>query len=473
MELNRLWSFIQDPLFDPKAHEGFNHDREQKLLEKYIQDASNPFHAEHGWHKSTVSIHLPNEKTKFHSEEDPDVPVLDIKGVYHRSLTAIIKSTFEDNISTTFHMTPFRQFWKASEEHTVNVFSEAYSSPALLEAYEEINALPREPGDDLEHVVASLMMWSDATHLASFGDASLWPFYLYFGNQSKYTRGKPTASACHHVAYIPTLPDDFQDTYAHHYGEASSDETYTHCKRELVQAIWKLLLDKEFMHAYKYGLVIRCGDGITRRIFPRFFTYSADYPEKILLACIKFLGGCPCPRCLVKKADIPRMGMKSDMNQRERTSRVDDVQRRRKVEHARGHIFKGGAGVGSARVKAILQSESLVPTRNAFSEQLSEFHPSFNFFVMFVVDLLHEFELGVWKAIFTHLMRILYAAGGTAVQELNWRYRGISTFGRGTIQRFHKNASAMKRLAARDFEDLLQVSSIVVWVSIPGSAWAL
>jgi hypothetical protein len=41
---------------------------------------------------------------------------------------------------------------------------------------------------------------------------------------------------------------------------------------------------------------------------------------------------------------------------------------------------------------------------------------------MFVVDLLHEFELGVWKAIFTHLMRILFAAGGTAIQELNWRY---------------------------------------------------
>ena len=31
---------------------------------------------------------------------------------------------------------------------------------------------------------------------------------------------------------------------------------------------------------------------------------------------------------------------------------------------------------------------------------------------MFVVDLLHEFELGVWKAVFTHLMRIFYAAGG-------------------------------------------------------------
>lgn len=87
----------------------------------------------------------------------------------------------------------------------VNVYGEAYSSPAFREAHEEINALPRDPDDDLERVVASLMMWSDATHLASFGDASLWPIYLLFGNQSKYTRGKPTASACHHVAYIPTV----------------------------------------------------------------------------------------------------------------------------------------------------------------------------------------------------------------------------------------------------------------------------
>jgi hypothetical protein len=39
------------------------------------------------------------------------------------------------------------------------------------------------------------------------------------------------------------------------------------------------------------------------------------------------------------------------------------------------------------------------------------------------------------------------------------RYRGVPTFGRGTIRRFHHNASAMKKLAARDFEDLLQVSS--------------
>lgn len=30
---------------------------------------------------------------------------------------------------------------------------------------------------------------------------------------------------------------------------------------------------------------------------------------------------------------------------------------------------------------------------------------------MLVVDLLHEFELGIWKALFVHLIRILYTAG--------------------------------------------------------------
>jgi len=37
--------------------------------------------------------------------------------------------------------------------------------------------------------------------------------------------------------------------------------------------------------------------------------------------------------------------------------------------------------------------------------------PEFNPSDMLVVDLLHEFELGVWKALFTHLIRLLYAAG--------------------------------------------------------------
>jgi len=47
-----------------------------------------------------------------------------------------------------------------------------------------------------------------------------------------------------------------------------------------MHAVWKTILDDEFLHAYTYGIVIKCIDGIERRIYPRLFTYSADYPEK-------------------------------------------------------------------------------------------------------------------------------------------------------------------------------------------------
>jgi hypothetical protein len=40
---------------------------------------------------------------------------------------------------------------------------------------------------------------------------------------------------------------------------------------------------------------------------------------------------------------------------------------------------------------------------------------------MLVVDLLHEFELGVWKAVLTHLIRILYARGEDRIQAFNKR----------------------------------------------------
>ncbi len=45
-------------------------------------------------------------------------------------------------------------------------------------------------------------------------------------------------------------------------------------------------------------------------------------------------------------------------------------------------------------------------------------------FKILVVDFMHEIELGVWKALFTHLIRILYACdpSGTLVVTLNTRY---------------------------------------------------
>src|SRR5262245_48764175 len=50
-------------------------------------------------------------------------------------------------------------------------------------------------------------------------------------------------------------------------------------------------------------------------------------------------------------------------------------------------------------------------------------------------------------------------------QQKEWleslsRFRQVPTFGRGTIRRFGNNVAGMKKLAARDFEDILQVKSL-------------
>lgn len=77
------------------------------------------------------------------------------------------------------------------------------------------------------------------------------------------------------------LPDSFSDWYQETFGIVPSEATITHCKRELIQALWLVMLNNpEFMQAYQFGIFICFADNIIRRVFPRFFVYMADYPEK-------------------------------------------------------------------------------------------------------------------------------------------------------------------------------------------------
>lgn len=56
------------------------------------------------------------------------------------------------------------------------------------------------------------------------------------------------------------------------------------------------------------------------------------------------------------------MGMRQDMKERKTLARVDDDDRRRKIELARDIIYKKNYAVDNANVEAILKPQSLVPT---------------------------------------------------------------------------------------------------------------
>ena len=64
------------------------------------------------------------------------------------------------------------------------------------------------------------------------------------------------------------------------YGVEASTAVITHCRHQLMCGAWGVLLNDRFMDAYWHGIVVVCSDGVRRRLFPRVFHYSADYPEK-------------------------------------------------------------------------------------------------------------------------------------------------------------------------------------------------
>jgi len=211
-EANRLvQDFFQHPLRNDEELSRFNADTENDRLNNYLDSCVMAYPDHDGWIETSVKIHVPFEKKHFSSEFE--APEFEVGSLHHHQIIRIIRDAFQDPIVRTFNLTPFTQHWKPwdDNDNEEQIYSEVYTSPAMLEAHEDIQQLPRTLCDDLERVVAPLMLWSDSTHLAQFGTASVWPFYLALGNQSKYVRGKPTMGAFHHLAYIPSVGSSLLD----------------------------------------------------------------------------------------------------------------------------------------------------------------------------------------------------------------------------------------------------------------------
>ncbi|EGO25512.1 hypothetical protein SERLADRAFT_368908 [Serpula lacrymans var. lacrymans S7.9] len=322
-----------------------------------------------------------------------------VTGMHYCPLIEVIKEAFSSPLAKKFHLFPFKQFFQANSTAPVErVFDEVYTSDAWLQAHDNLQKQPPEPGCNLERVILGLTFWLDSTHLGSFGTAKAWPVYLYFANLSKYICACPNSGACNHVAYIPLKGTHRKSHYS---------PLLTHCRRELFLAVWQSFLDDEFLHAYKHGIVLKCSNGVVHCIYPCVFTYSADYPEKVLIATTRDMGQCPCPRCLVLKSEIPKMGQVRDLQAQITKARRYTAD---KIKTAREFIYRLGYSVTSSAVEV-----------NSFADRLNN---TSNVFTMLVVDIMHEFELGVWKAVFTHLIHILHASvgGSYTVAKLDARY---------------------------------------------------
>jgi hypothetical protein len=190
---------IMDENFDKNHLQSFSAAREFKCLDDFVEGPGPQ--ARDGWNEASVFIRLPAERVKHSSESD--APLFEVPGIFYRRLIEVVKSVFESETAKSFQLTPFCLFWKRSDDHPEErIYTDVYNSDAMVDEHDRIKSSPPNPEYRLETIIAAIMVWSDSTHLANFGTALLWPIYAFFGNQSKYTRGKPTSIAAHHIAYI-------------------------------------------------------------------------------------------------------------------------------------------------------------------------------------------------------------------------------------------------------------------------------
>ena len=61
---------------------------------------------------------------------------------------------------------------------------------------------------------------------------------------------------------------------------------------------------------------------------------------------------------------------------------------------------------------------SLIALQSAFVSELK----LETVFALFVVDLMHKFELGVWKAVLTHIIWVLYTLNTGIVAKFDYQY---------------------------------------------------
>lgn len=154
-----------------------------------------------GWSKTPLSVSVPitkSEPQKF-----------TVSALHHRNIMTVIRDTFGHHpAARSFCYQPYREYQRNlnqpnSQDKDERLIGELYTSDAFNAEHEKIQQL--SCNDSYPRAIAALMFWSDSTHLAQFGQAKLWPLYLYFGNQSKYERGCPTSQSAHHIAYFPSV----------------------------------------------------------------------------------------------------------------------------------------------------------------------------------------------------------------------------------------------------------------------------
>ncbi|KAF7366470.1 hypothetical protein MSAN_00904000 [Mycena sanguinolenta] len=339
--------------------------------------------------------------------------------LYSRNIIECVRALFGDTeFAPYLFVVPERHY--ADQDKTIRLYHNMHTGKwwwSTQKAVEKDN-----PGA----TIIPILLSSDKTQLTMFGNKTAYPVYMTIGNIPKEIRRKPSRRAYILLAYLPT------SRLGHIKNQAARRRSLANLFHACLSFITEPLRE-----AGVTGISIASGDGKLRRGHPIVACYIGDYPEQLLVACVK-TGSCPTGQ--TKHDDLGDGDLKCTLRN---LSEILD---------ALDTLDEGGTRYTQACTDA-----GIKPVVHPFWEKL----PYTNIFLSITSDILHQLYQGIIK----HLIQWLKESIGEA--ELDARCRRLPP--NHNIRLFMKGISHLNRVTGREHDQISRfLLSLIIDVQLPG-----
>jgi hypothetical protein len=273
--------------------------------------------------------------------------------------------------------------------------------------------------------IVPILLSSDRTQVTQFGSKTAYPVYLTIGNLPKDIRRKPSHRGQILLAYLPT-------TKLKHVTNAAARRRMLHnlfhsCLKKVLQPLEDIGVD---------GIAMVDGKGVLRRVHPILAIFIGDYPEQVLVACIKSRR---CPKCTVepdKLGDYPTRASRRDLNL------VRDALSKDQDDHS---VYADACHLAGIK-----------PVFYPFWKEL----PYLNVFQSITPDILHQLHQGVFRHAVSWIMRAYGAA------EIDAHYERLIP--NHHVRIFSDGISKLSRVTGKEHDQICRVLlGVIADLSLP------
>ncbi|KAJ6607088.1 hypothetical protein B0H10DRAFT_2228204 [Mycena sp. CBHHK59/15] len=338
--------------------------------------------------------------------------------LYSRDIIACVRALFGDTDFAPYLFVLLERHY-ADKDKTIRLYHNMHTAKWWWSTQKEVEK------DNPGATIIPILLSSDKTQLTMFGNRSAYPVYMTIGNIPKEIRRKTSRRAYVLLAYLPT------SRLNHITNDASRRRTLANLFHACLSYITAPLHDAGIS-----GLPMASGDGQIRRCHPIVACYIGDYPEQVLVTCVK-TG--ECPTCDVVHGKLGD-GIAAHLRH------LDNIL------DALDTLDQGGTVYAKACTAA-----GIKPVVHPFWEKL----PYTNIFTSITSDILHQLYQGIVK----HLISWIKETFGEA--EIDARCRRLPP--NHCIRVFLKGISNLNRVTGKEHDQISRfLLGIIIDLPIPG-----